>query len=410
MISVACVYLMVIAAFYVIASDVRAESVDDLPGDQEDQVSIVEHLDRRITISDNGASIPQVVVNGNVTHLFWVDGKEGSQKLAWKCSNDSLSTFTPDTTLTSTFYSITDISLSVSDDRIAATFEAKVTESSPSTVYLLYSTDSEEWSSAYSVAPGDSPVLFASEDGQYLGMNTVIDGDRHLSVISIKWQKGEINATMVATLPITADAVDMIFNDGLIDIAFCYGISSSMLFMQLTGNGTVVTSPAMICQAQNAKGLDLQIVNGELWVLFIEAGSIRLARCLGDPAYWTTCYPIESAESIIEVSMSPVGDSIRIAYAIENSNGSAVCITDLDQQSQIVVGPQMISTPGLNARSPIVFSTSPGVISCIYVEEHYDSQELFLKYDMDFTIPDIPHLKKYIESLDPAMLVEGNVS
>jgi hypothetical protein len=247
---------MVIAAFYVVASDVRAESVDDLPGDQEDQVSIVEHLDRRITISDNGASAPQVVVDGNLTHLFWVDGEEGSQKLAWKCSNDSLSTFTPDTTLTSNFYSIADISLSVSDDRIAATFEAKVTESSPSTVYLLYSTDGEEWSSACLVTSGDSPVLFAGEDGQYLGMNTVIDGDRHLSVISIKWQENEINATMVASLPIAADAVDMIFNDGLIDIAFCYGISSSMLFMQLTGNGTVVTSPTMICQVQNAQELE----------------------------------------------------------------------------------------------------------------------------------------------------------
>ncbi len=246
---------MVIATFYIVASDVRAESIEDVPDDSEEQTSIVEHLDRRLTISDNGASKPQVVIDGKVTHLFWVDGKEGSQRLAWKCSNDSLSTFTPDTILTSNFYSITDISLSVSDDCIAAAFEAKITESSPSIVYFLYSTDGEEWSSVYSVTQGDSPVLFASEDGQYLGMNTFIEGERRLSVVSIKWQENEINATIIATLPIAADAVDMIFIDGLIDIVFSYGISNSLLFMQLSGDGTVVTSPTMVCQAQDLKGL-----------------------------------------------------------------------------------------------------------------------------------------------------------
>jgi hypothetical protein len=107
--------------------------------------------------------------------------------------------------------------------------------------------------------------------------------------------------------------------------------------------------------------------------------------------------------------MTVIDENIRIAYATDDGNASTVLYFDCDLQGQTLRGPESISTPGLNASSPVLLSTSPGVISCIYVEEHYDSQELFLRYDLDFVTPDIPRLKKFIESLDRAMLA-GNGS
>ncbi|HNU36260.1 MAG TPA: hypothetical protein PKJ15_06640, partial [Methanomassiliicoccales archaeon] len=198
--------------------------------------------------------------------------------------------------------------------------------------------------------------------------------------------------------------------DDLINIALNYEPSDQIMFMQLAGNGTIVTSPSTICQTSDLVGIDLQMIDGALRLLIIEKGFVRLARCLGVPEYWSVCSLLEPEGTITGASMMVLDDNIRIAYAKDDGNKSTVLYLDCDLQGQTVRGPEAISTPGLNASSPLLLSTSPGVISCIYVEEHYDSQELFLKYDMDFVIPDIPRLKKFIRSLGEDTLSEGNIS
>ncbi len=65
---------MVIAAFYVIGSDVRAETVDEPIAEMEEQTSAIEHLDRRLTISNDGGADPRIIVNGDVT--FQVVGED----------------------------------------------------------------------------------------------------------------------------------------------------------------------------------------------------------------------------------------------------------------------------------------------------------------------------------------------
>jgi hypothetical protein len=401
---------MVIAAFYVIGSDVRAETVDEPIAEMEEPTSAIEHLDRRLTISNDGASDPHIVLNGNMTYLLWVDGNEGSQRLMWKRSNDSLGTFTPDTALTSKFHSIDDLSLCCSDGCIAATFEARTSADSQSIVFYLYSSDGKEWSSAYSVAQGDSPVLMGGEGRQYLGMNIANEGQRHLSIASIIVNDDEINATFIANLPFASNVFDMFMTDDSINIAFGYEPSEQVLFMRLAENGTVVTSPSTICQTTDPIGLDLQMIDGALRLMIIERGSIRLARCLGAPEYWSVNCPFDTEGTITDASMTVLDENIRIAYAIDDENTSAVLYFDCDLQGQIVRDIEAISTLGLNASSPVLITTSPGVISILYVEEHYDAQELFLRYDIDFVIPDIPRLKKFIESLDEGILIEGNGS
>ncbi|MHC1710087.1 MAG: hypothetical protein AB9819_06755 [Methanomassiliicoccales archaeon] len=48
-ISVACVYLMVIAAFYVMTADVSAEDAQPSNEMVDEAVTSIEHIDRRIT-------------------------------------------------------------------------------------------------------------------------------------------------------------------------------------------------------------------------------------------------------------------------------------------------------------------------------------------------------------------------
>jgi hypothetical protein len=296
-------------------------------------------------------------MNSDSAYLVWVDGKEGSQRLMWKRSNDSLSTFTPDTALTTKFHSIDDISLCCSDGSMAAAFAARTTADSPSIIYYLYSSDGKGWSSAYSVAQGDSPVLIRGEGRQYLGMNIVNEGQRYLSIASIIANDDEINATILASLPIASGIFDMFTADGLINIALSYEPSDQIVFVRLAENGTMVTSPFTICQASELVMFDLLTIDGEMRLLVIEEGSIRLARCLGGPDYWSVVCLLETEGTITGASMMVLDDNIRIAYALDDGNASTIFSLDCDMQDQSVRGPEAISTPGLNASSQ--FSYSP---------------------------------------------------
>ncbi|MBP7086771.1 MAG: hypothetical protein KBA58_01765 [Methanomassiliicoccales archaeon] len=214
----------------------------------------------------------------------------------------------------------------------------------------------------------------------------------------------------MASLPISSDVFDLFLTGDMIDIALNHRPSNQVLFVRMAKNGTVITSPSTICQTLNLVRIDLETIGGESRLLIVEKGSIRLARCLGSPEYWSISCPLVTDGTINGASMAVLADHLRIAYAIDDGNESTIFSLDCDMQGQVVRGPDAVSTPSLDAGSPVLLSTSSGAISCIYVEEHHDSQELFLKYDMDFVIPEIPRLKKFIESLDEDMLAEGNSS
>lgn len=95
---------MVIAAFYVLTSDVSAEPVSidsEVPSIQK---TAQVHDNARITISNGAAISPSVVVdNEGIIHIVWTGVEGGSYSIYWKRSNDSLSTFTSDKQLSTSF-------------------------------------------------------------------------------------------------------------------------------------------------------------------------------------------------------------------------------------------------------------------------------------------------------------------
>lgn len=267
---------MVIAAFYVIGSNVGAEPIDDVI-DQEER-SIVEHIDRRLTISDNGASSPQVQVDGDVTHLFWVDGKIGSQRLAWKCSNDSLSTFTADRTITAPFHYISNIDIVLgSAFPLAVVFQGQLSADAPSSIYFLYMDDDDEWSICSSISTGNTPSATTDGDSIFLLMNIIDDGEERTVLASLRSVDGAPNASILSAFPLSVTDADISFIDGSLTVALIEKGSNGLYFIRFMDNGTAIGNPTLVKDACNSNIVKLASHNGNEYILFTEGGSVKMA-------------------------------------------------------------------------------------------------------------------------------------
>ncbi|MDD1772003.1 MAG: fibronectin type III domain-containing protein [Methanomassiliicoccales archaeon] len=409
--SVACAYLMVIAAFYVMTADVSAEEVA-LPDDDVDEIiSNIEHNDRRITISNSMASSPCVAVGPDSTaHIAWVDGRIGSQSVSWKCSNDSMSTFTSDETISTSFYSISNISIVLgSAFGTAIAFEGKLTADAMPSVYFLYSEDDDDWSTAYAVSVGSSPSLTTDGDAVYIAMNIISDEATRYSLAAFRLIDGSVNATLLAALPVSASDGDIAFFDDMLNVAMIEDSSDALYFMQITDNGTVVTDPTLVSRTDGGSSVDLMSVNGHERILYVENDSIMLACCLGAASNWISHTVIELNDTISEASLAASGSSLRIAYTVVTDGCSSVYVTECDLQGNAGDAKQ-ISTSGLDAFSPAIFSITSGSFSCVYAEEHSDTQELFMSQDIEYVVPDITRLSSYISSIDHKKFRHGNNS
>ena len=408
-ISVACVYLMVIAAFYVIGSDVRAETAEAEAAEVLDQRPSIEHADRRLTISNKGASSPCIGVQGDTTHVLWVDGEEGAQKLAWKRSNDSLSTFTADRTITPFFHSISNIEIVLgSSFPVAVLFQGQESPLGGTSVYFLYMDDSDDWSNCLVLSVGSEPTATSDGNAVYLLMNAMFDGVERTSLASIELVDGEVNASFLAALPIAAVDADMSFRNGVLDVAFVDDASDRILYLRIGTNGTLISDPSLVYEGCDGGPVEITYLKERACIVFIDDNAIKMARCLGDPSSWTRHTVLEAdGGSISALTISSSGPMVRMAYVETSDEGSSVWAVRCDQQGN-AHNKMQISTPGLSASFPVVFTTCPGSFSCAYAEEHFGAQELFVRHDMDFSIADISRLPDFIGSLDPVMFVDGN--
>jgi len=402
---------MVIAAFYVIGSDVSAETIDETADNLDEETPAIDHLDRRLTISNEGATSPCVAVYGDLTHLFWIDGKIGDQQLAWKCSNDSLSTFTADQVLTASFHSISNIDVvKCSSFPLAVIFQGQTTSSIEPSIYLIFMDENEDWSSCYPLSTGNRPSATTDGEAVFLLMNTVIDGTEYASIASIQLIDGNINATFIAALPTSLIIGDIVYTDGSLDVTIIEKGSSSIYYLQLGTDGVLEVGPIILLNECDGDYLESVTLDGNRYIFFIDGNSIKMARCLGNPSNWVchTIYFVDEG-SITSASISASGLELRIAYTVLNEGELNVWALDCDLLGNTDTNIRL-STSGLDARMPVIFSTYPGSFSCIYVEEHYDSQELFLRFDIDFSIVDVTRMPEFINSLDGWMFANGNES
>jgi hypothetical protein len=402
---------MVIAAFYVMTADVSAEEGQPSNEMVDEAVTSIEHIDRRITISNVMASSPAVAVGlDGETHIAWVDGAPGSQSVAWKRSNDSLKTFTPDKTVTTPFHSISNLSIVLhSAFGVAVVFEGRIAVEASPTVHFLYSAGNDDWSPVHAVSAGNAPSLTTDGDALYIALNVISEGTERYSVAAMRLIDGTINTTLLTVLPVPASDGDIAFFDGMLNVAMVERSSNAIYFMQFTDNGTLVTEPALVSRTLCGRSVDLLSMNGNGRIMFVDNNSLMLARCLGQPNNWVSHTVLELNETILETSLAASDNSIRISYTTGSSNVSNVHVVECSPLGDFGED-VLISTPGLNAASPIMFSIEDGTFSCLYVEEHDDTNELFLRHDIDYKIANIARLPGYISSLDLWMFYHGNDS
>jgi len=381
---------MVIAAFYVMTADVSAEDAHPSNEIIDEAATSIEHFDRRITISNVMASAPAVAVGTDgVTHFAWVDGAPGSQRVSWKRSNDSLRTFTPDMTITTPFHSISNLSLVLNSAfGVAVVFEGRIASEASPIVHFLYSAGNDDWSPVHAVSAGHTPSMTTDGDSLYIALNVISEGRERYSVAAMKLIDGAINTTLLTALPVSASDGDIAFFDGMLNIAMVEKISNVLYFMQFTDNGTVMTEPALVSRTLVGRSVDLISMNGNGQIMFVDNNSLMMARCLGQPNNWVSHTVLELNEMILGASLSASHNSIRISYTTESSNGSNVHVVECSP-----IGDSgedaLISTPGLDAASPFMFSVEGGSFSCLYVEEHDGTKELFLRHDIDYVVADI---------------------
>jgi len=381
---------MVIAAFYVMTADVSAEDAHPSNEIIDEAATSIEHFDRRITISNVMASAPAVAVGTDgVTHFAWVDGAPGSQRVSWKRSNDSLRTFTPDMTITTPFHSISNLSLVLNSAfGVAVVFEGRIASEASPIVHFLYSAGNDDWSPVHAVSAGHTPSMTTDGDSLYIALNVISEGRERYSVAAMKLIDGAINTILLTALPVSASDGDIAFFDGMLNIAMVEKISNVLYFMQFTDNGTVMTEPALVSRTLVGRSVDLISMNGNGQIMFVDNNSLMMARCLGQPNNWVSHTVLELNEMILGASLSASHNSIRISYTTESSNGSNVHVVECSP-----IGDSgedaLISTPGLDAASPFMFSVEGGSFSCLYVEEHDGTKELFLRHDIDYVVADI---------------------
>jgi hypothetical protein len=137
--SYACVCIMVLTAFHVLASNASGEDIRS----GESDVAVFDHRFSRITVSDVAATDPVMTCDANGTmHLAWVDHTTDAVRIAYKRSTDNGTSFGQDCYLTLNFVSIDHLIISTSSNGQAAiSFDALLDGQEDRQVFLLLSDD-----------------------------------------------------------------------------------------------------------------------------------------------------------------------------------------------------------------------------------------------------------------------------
>ncbi|HNU36393.1 MAG TPA: hypothetical protein PKJ15_07325, partial [Methanomassiliicoccales archaeon] len=313
--------------------------------------------------------------------------------------------------MTASFHSISNIDVvKCSSFPLAVIFQGQTTSSSEPTIYFLFMDDDEDWSSCYPLSNGNNPSATTDGEAVFLLMNAIVDDVESASIASIGSIDGNINATFIAALPTAFIKGDITFNAGSLDVALIEKESRSVYYLQLGLDGALETNPTILSNGCDGDRLESVTLNGNRCVFFIDDNSIKMARCLGDPSSWV-CHTVHTIDegSMTSASIAISGPELRIAYVVLNEGELSVWALDCDPQGNADANARL-STPGLDAGSPVIISTCPGSFSCVYVEEHHGSQELFLRFDFDFSIVDVTRMPEFIDSLEGWMFANGNAS
>ncbi len=410
---------MVIAAFYVLTSDVSAEPVSidsEVPSIQK---TAQVHDNARITISNGAAISPSVVVdNEGIIHIVWTGVEGGSYSIYWKRSNDSLSTFTSDKQLSTSFKMISNISLACDPNGgvVAIAFEGRINNIDASDIYLIYSTNGGlSWSGTFKIGEGSSPQLAIS--GTYIFMSASIASEtgEYFSVLEVNvCDETNVSCSSVISLPISVSSSSLMIASGILHYVVVNKQTSVMYYGNIELDDGVAITPSQVCDASSiTSDVQLLLCDGKPTAVFCERREgwteVRTQQLTEKSMLWINNAEMIDRAIINDMSAVYANGKYYIAWTTE-SEIPMVSLSIFDSDLKHIEHLPEINTSNLSAGEPCIFAMLSGVVSCIYVESHIASDELFLFHDIEFVIPSIKHLKKVVTKLDAVLFINGDTS
>jgi hypothetical protein len=410
---------MVIAAFYVLTSDVSAEPVSidsEVPSIQK---TAQVHDNARITISNGAAISPSVVVdNEGIIHIVWTGVEGGSYSIYWKRSNDSLSTFTSDKQLSTSFKKISNVSLACDPNGgvISIAFEGRINNIDASDIYLIYSTNGGlSWSGAFKIGEGSSPQLAVSGTDIFMGASIASEAGEYFSVLEVNvCDETNVSCSSVISLPISVSSSSLMIASGILHYVVVNKQTSVMYYGNIELDDGVAITPSQVCDASSiTSDVQLLLCDGKPTAVFCERREgwteVRTQQLTEKSMLWINNAEMIDRAIINDMSTVYANGKYYIAWTTE-SEIPMVSLSIFDSDLKHIEHLPEINTSNLSAGEPCIFAMLSGVVSCIYVESHVASDELFLFHDIEFVIPSIKHLKKVVTKLDAVLFINGDTS
>jgi len=403
LISVACALIMVLTVFQVITPNVSAYDQNETA---ESNPSM--HYHRQLTVSNEGATSPASAMSSEGTlHVVWVDLTSSGVELSYKHSIDNGTYFTPDLIISSNFYSITNISISCQNDPyIGIAFEGCLDESSDSTVYLLCSSNGGlSWSQAYQLCEGSSPSVFARNGCLYLGLTRPYNNSFVFSILNFTIDDNEVvNSASMISLTI-GEGFGKITGDAS-EIYYAIRCSDGITYGSIGYNGQQVDTSRYVrnIYSGNVSDLDLHLSDDRLFIVWslnddVDAYIFGLISS-SDHQSWAGIDVSNAEGGFGSVSITACGTGFFVAWENDTKAWTEITASQLSSDGTIIIDAMRLSTDRVESACPSVTIDTNGEVAGIWVEEHYQTTELFFFQDILFKSLDIRSMAEYIASLD----------
>jgi phosphodiesterase/alkaline phosphatase D-like protein len=394
---------MVLTVFQVTTTNVSANDPGEIV-----EINPTTHDHRQLTISNEGAASPASAMSSEGTlHVVWVDMTSSGAELSYKQSIDNGTYFTPDLIISSNFYSITNISISCQNDLdIGIAFEGCLDESSDPTVYLLCSSNGGlSWSQAYQLCEGSSPSVFSRNGCLYLGLTRPYNNSFVFSILNFTIDNNEVvNSASMISLTI-GEGFGKITGDAS-EIYYAVRCSDGITYGSIGYDGQQVDASRYVrnIYSGNVSDLDLHLSDDRLFIVWslnddVEAYIFGLISS-SDHQSWTAIDVSNAEGGFGSVSVTACSTGFFVAWENDTKAWTEITASQLSSDGTIIIDAMRLSTDRVESACPSVTTDANGEVVGIWVEEHYQTTELFFFQDILFKSLDIRSMAEYIASLD----------
>ena len=408
-VSVLCVFVMILTAFQVMSSNVRAETTTS-----EEQTTPLPDLNlpRQLTVSEDDVSLPQaaVTVNGTAV-LAWCDTTSTGSSVETKSSNDSGRTYTGAETIGPRFSSITSLRIACDDDAdggIAIAFVARYNASDSLGVFLVVSNDNGgNWSSVTYIGTGDSVGVVMHDGAVVLGFCN--PSKPAFQLIRLDAHNGTVGSALgLMSLPVADSSVALaIHDDSVLFVLSIHSERGLLVSGTISLDGTLIRQPSVVWAPPAGQVQGMVLVAGDnpsilfTWTNGVYSSIYRGTNGAG--GIWSVTELVRSASVVGSISCVQYGAGHYMAWENRTADGAVVSSADVDANWN--VGPVTVAA---EACSEPTLLDLPGGLACFMSADTDGHREIFLAGDVAFDHMSIVRLIAWLGREDASVWFNCN--